>query len=66
MHLVFVCLKEDNFLLYFALDVTFCFPRITALNVALCFETITVKHTAAKDSEILYTALNLPVSWVLY
>lgn len=63
MHFVF--LKEDNFLLCFTLDVTFCFPRIIALIVALYFQKITVKHTAAKDSEILYTALNLLVSWVL-
>lgn len=51
IHFIFLCLKEDNFVLCFILDVTFSFPGITTLYVALHFQTITVKYTAAKPSD---------------
>lgn len=62
---MFVCVKEDNVLLCFTLDVTFCLSRITVLFVVLHFQAITVKYIAAKDSDILNTTFSLLVSWVL-
>lgn len=65
MHFVFCLSEEDNFLLYFTLDIIFSLPRITALFVALHFQKITVKYTAAKNSETWNSSFNLLVSWIL-